>query len=268
MIPKVSRVPRPGVGWFNAVADTVNHFQQNQFNGSKLRPLRRYGVVSVKNTDTLTIERFRPVMISGAIEFVAGEDDIVLEGYYEDGTDELGVFGIAQEAILPGTIGDAVIFGLSLAYVSGADGGRWTPTGGQLMPNVSGRAETVFAPSGSDERLAVVVVGSSSSPACINTWWLTDGATDPAGGTITFDLTINGVTDDVTFSIPSTIAQTITALELHSEIASGDVTIVGGTLPEVAQRITFRNNPTNIEMASNSLTASWDAPPTLRWEPA
>ena len=88
----------------------------------------------------------------------------------------------------------------------------------------------------------------------------------PSGGTITFAIQVNSVTEDITFPCPCTIAQTITALEGHSEIDTGDVTVTGGTLPNATQKLVFANNPVIVN-AINALTKTWAAEPGYYWEP-
>jgi len=230
----------------------------------------------VKNTSGEILPAYSLVGIGEpfAMAELGGEVPSLAFGWVQPATDV--AIGITLGEIGEDKLGRVLLMGTTWARVMHpCDGERVDAYGGNghLVSSPGGRVIVLGKPSGADPdppevALMAVLLTQGAGSNCVNTWWLSDGATDPAGGTITFALTINGVTEDVEFSIPSTIAETITALETHSEIASGDVTIVGGTLPEVAQRITFKNNPTNIELASNSLTASWDAPPTLRWEPA
>lgn len=117
-----------------------------------------------------------------------------------------------------------------------------------------------------EDAIIPVLIGSPGEAVCEAAWYFSAEGL-PAGGTSTWEVTVNGVTEEVEFPCPCTIAQTRAALATHSEIVPGDVTIAGGTLPHTSQKVTFRRNPTEITLAENLLDRSWTAPPAYYWDP-
>ena len=82
-ISRTSRVPRPGIDWFNKVGQAVNAHEQRskafgprQARGLNLDPDRL--IVLVKNTTLSDIGRYRPIDIDGAA--LEESDDILLLG--------------------------------------------------------------------------------------------------------------------------------------------------------------------------------------------
>jgi len=211
MIPKVSRVPRPGVGWFNAVADTVNHFQQNQFNGSSERPTRQSSqTVIVKNTDSEPIGRYRPILITDAVELVDGEG-VLLSGEKSSG-DVGGLFGIAQEPIFPDATGEVIILGPTMAYLDGTAGDRWGADGETLISG-NGRGESLWVPDGTDERLGMILIGSSG---CSKRYAL-GVFNNPANGAGSISVTYNAVTETIPLECDFTPEEIKDAIDAHSE---------------------------------------------------
>lgn len=117
-----------------------------------------------------------------------------------------------------------------------------------------------------EEAIIPVLIGSPGETVCEGGWYFSAEGM-PAGGTSEWEVTVNGVTEAVELPCPCSIAQTRSALATHSEIAPGDVTIVGGALPTSSQKVTFRRNPTDISLVENLLTRSWTAPPGYFWDP-
>lgn len=100
--------------------------------------------------------------------------------------------------------------------------------------------------------------------------WRLDAAGDPAtdtGGTISFALRVDSVTETVTLSCPSTLVQTRDALAVHSRLAPGDVVVTCGTLPGVGQRVVFRVQVNSISLVENLLDRTWTARPSYYWTP-
>ena len=60
----------------------------------------------------------------------------------------------------------------------------------------------------------------------------------PTGGTFTLDLTVTS-SDTVTMNWDDTAAEVQTALETHTDITSGDVTVTGGPFPDASVIIEF-----------------------------
>lgn len=67
----------------------------------------------------------------------------------------------------------------------------------------------------------------------------------PTGGSFTFDLNVLGVTDTMTFNFDDTFSDIITALETHTNIASGDVSVAGGPFPDADITIVFQGDLAN-----------------------
>lgn len=61
----------------------------------------------------------------------------------------------------------------------------------------------------------------------------------PTGGTFDFELSVNGVEEALTIAYNASAAAVTTAIESHSQINVGDVTVTGGNLPNVTINIEF-----------------------------
>ena len=260
-----SRMPRISARWLNEVSDSANASKNNrlrQVPGTASDGGGSPVTVLIKNTTESSIGRFRPLDITGALftdstATAQYKNQVVLTGGVGAGKR----FVITQEPILAGKIGTAICLGVTQAYITGEASDTLTSASGTLRSG-AGYASKVYIPSGSSERLGVVILASGG---CGNNWYFSAEGY-PASGEAEFDVTVNGVTESITFPCPCSIAQTRTALESHSEIAPEDLTIIGGTLPDVSQRITFANAPT-FALLLNSLTRSWTAPPAYYWDP-
>lgn len=77
----------------------------------------------------------------------------------------------------------------------------------------------------------------------------------PTGGTFDMDLTLNGVTETLTFNYDDTSTEVNTELETHSEAASGDFTVTGGPFPNATMQIEYIQN-----FAATAISL-----PTLDW---
>lgn len=71
----------------------------------------------------------------------------------------------------------------------------------------------------------------------------------PTGGTFDMSLTINAVTEVLTFNYDDTTSEVDTELATHSELVSSDVTVTGGPFPNATIRIEFEGTQANTNIA-------------------
>jgi len=71
----------------------------------------------------------------------------------------------------------------------------------------------------------------------------------PTGGTFDMALTINSVTEVLTFNYDDTTSEVDTELSTHSELVSADVTVTGGPFPDATMRIEFIGDQANTNIA-------------------
>lgn len=69
----------------------------------------------------------------------------------------------------------------------------------------------------------------------------------PTGGTFDVDMNVLGTTETMQFNFDDTSTEVNTELETHTKIASGDVTVSGGPLPDAAITIEFTGDLANHE---------------------
>jgi hypothetical protein len=70
----------------------------------------------------------------------------------------------------------------------------------------------------------------------------------PSSGTATLTYIIDGVSDTVTINYDDTAAEVLTAMETHSNVASGDVVCTQGPLPADAIYIRFDGNHSGLSV--------------------
>lgn len=168
MIPKLpagSRTPRPGISWFNAVADAVNAHQSRKTSiapGQSFTHHPQALRVTVKNSTENDIGAFRPLDIDGIT--LPDNTEIVLNGVAGAG----GLFVITQEPIAAGKFGSAVIQGLTKAYATGATAGQASSSDGALAFG-SGRAHVIYDSDDAvtTERLVFVVLDNSEASSAL-----------------------------------------------------------------------------------------------------
>jgi hypothetical protein len=235
MIPHVSRPPKPGVGWFNQVADVVNAHQQSKFNKTADYPSQNPHslTVYIKNTASTTIGRFRPIAVNTALDLIASEitEGVTLTGGLVPAVAVPNVqYCIAQEAILPQTIGRAVIAGVTHAYVSGnpSSSKRWRANGQGLVPDGGGRAEHVFVQPGTAERLAIVVLDASGS-SCVKQSML-HVYTPTGNGTVTVEVVGPTATQSIQLPANNSSAQIYALLSAHPDLTTDLTVEIGGSV--------------------------------------
>jgi len=77
----------------------------------------------------------------------------------------------------------------------------------------------------------------------------------PTGGTWTIVLTVGGSAETITFNYNDSAASFKTALATHTEIASSDITVTGGSLPNATMQVEFIATLANTDISLP--TAAW-----------
>jgi len=167
-ISRTSRVPRPGIDWFNKVGQAVNDHEQRSktFGRRAASPISKEPqalIVLVKNTTEDTIGQYRPLDLDGT---VIHEQNIVLKGVVGAG----GRCVITQEVIPAGKVGRAAISGVTFAWVEGYTAAQAGSSDG-VMQFASGRAQVIYdTDSGSTgERIAVVLLDEATHAFAVGT---------------------------------------------------------------------------------------------------
>lgn len=261
----------PSASWLNMVTEAAQQVQQalgrpTPGDGQLFQPftpIRMYNNTGAAIPQLGVVTYTTPMVLPSVNENRFVNDPTVIAIKPDAPLDR---FAIALSRVETNAVFWAVVGGVVPCKVTGSGTKVQAITNDvdKLQAGSSG-VDLIWSESGSSTRFGMVKLFGAGASSCANTWWLSaEGA--PSGGTITFAIQVNSVTEDITFPCPCTIAQTITALEGHSEIDTGDVTVTGGTLPNATQKLVFANNPVIVN-AINALTKTWAAEPGYYWEP-
>jgi len=274
-ISRTSRVPRPGIDWFNKVGQAVNaHEQQSkafgprQARGLNLDPDRL--IVLVKNTTLSDIGRYRPIDIDGAA--LEESDDILLLGVDPNG----GVYGIAQEPIPAGKIGRVCIQGVTRAYIefpatTGDKLATFAETSHLATGNGNGVVLFDFASSTDTVKLGIILLGGGGGSSC-KALYDFRFLNQPLSGTGTVTVTYNAVAEDIDIDVSACADTDVkSAIDAHSELVAAtlECTIVGGTGTMYGGNVLIRTPPgctVKYKTASLTKTPTAPLPEFVAWE--
>lgn len=99
--------------------------------------------------------------------------------------------------------------------------------------------------------------GAGCPPQNCKIQWTVIG--NAVSGTFTSRLTINGTPETITFAFDDNAAEVKTALALHSQLASTDLTVTGGPFPFVTVEVEFIATQANTQIALP--TSAWGSMP-------
>ena len=203
-----SRIVRPGEPFsmkaeefnsFGRAADLMQAIQAGMNPGASAGlALDRQSCVLVKNTAGLLVPRFGVLVADGPI-FSPSDNELefinraALKGAYPDAPAGARAVLVAQEPIADDRIGRCVISGMSVATINVTDADHEFAdlTSGSLMlaSAETGPMRVVWKPSGTGEKICLVLVNQSAAPAAkrirvkITTPVAISGATATVGGT-------------------------------------------------------------------------------------